>query len=231
LGGSACELSGLFCAIAIGLQALAGEDVLRVAGLPVVEKVLDRDRRLVEVRADGKPLLAYHRDLAGQLTGVTVAGVAELSVSPEREVTLRSGGRILHAAKVASAYGNRAPETLRLNLLHDARIAEPKQWQTNADGTEHLVTGRNGKPLYRATVDGPDRVVYAPDGRALLYDLDLLGLVDQGPPSGPFFSRLVITKNGGVEVLAPFAPAGAVLALRVVEGKVEFDLSPNQPFR
>ena len=209
------------------LRIEATGDGIKVEGLPAITRVRDEARRLVEIRADGRPLLTYRRSADGRLRGVIVNGSAELLVETlgdHLQSTLRtSGGRVLHSSLVAAAYGTRVPDLLRLDLLRDARIAPQEQWSVSRDGTRITVTDRECRPLYYAVVHGPDKVVFDRHGRAVLYDLDLLGAIDQGPGSGVFFSRLMLAANGDVEALAPFAPAGAVLAVRIADGEIAFD--------
>jgi hypothetical protein len=211
------------------LHVEATEDTVRAEGLPVVTRTRDTNRRLLEVRANGRPLLSYHRNDDGRLTAVTVGGTTELSTEPIADPfqeTLRdSDGRVLHSSVVPATYGMRVPEALRVDLLNDPRIGAADRWKPNDDGTLHVIPDNAGKPLYYAVVHGPDRVVFDVEGRAVLYDLDLLGAMDQGPASAVFFSRLVVNSRGDVEAIAPFAPSGAVLVLRLVNGRITYELS------
>lgn len=194
---------------ALALHVTASGDHVAVEGLPVIEKIRDAGHRLIEVRANGQPLLTYQRNPDGRLTGVTIAD------------RLHYDAADLAAGTVT--YNTRRPEMLRLRLLGDPNIAPEKQWKVDRDGSLYLVPDASGVTRYYAVVHGPDRIVFDRKGQALLYDLDLLGDIDQGAVSAAFFSRLVLTAKGDLEVSAPFAPAGSLLAVRIVNNEIEYE--------
>lgn len=166
---------------------------VEVPGMPRLERIYGTNGELQRVTANGRAVLEYRRDTEGHVNGVNVASELDLSTARNADGAIHQvlrdrSGAVLYETTVAAAYGNRPPPTFRLNLLGDARSYEV---QSNATESMFLLIDSQNTPHYYDVLFGPDRVLFDDAARPVLYDIDLLGELDEGPSSATVFSRLL----------------------------------------